>query len=147
VLRAVLDANVYVGAVLRPEGLPGRLLTRLLSDAAFVIVISPAIVDEVMRVLAYPKLRRLLRGDVEPELWFEDIVVLADLVATTRNTSGVCVDPDDDKYLDAALEGRAEFVVTGGSRSPRTWRARGRPDGQPPDVPRSPWRRGMMATK
>lgn len=112
-LRAVLDANVYVSAVLRPEGPPGRIIDRLLQGAVFEVILSPAIADEVLRALAYPKVRRLIRGDVEPELWFEDILVLADLVAGERVPTGVCPDPDDDKYIAAALEGRATFVVTG----------------------------------
>ena len=69
--------------------------------------------EEVLRALAYPKVRRFIRGDVASELWFEDIVVLADLVAGEMATPGVCEDPDDDKYIAAALEGRAGVIVTG----------------------------------
>lgn len=112
-LRAVLDANGFVSALLRPEGPPGRIVERFLRDAAFEIVLSPAIVDEVLRALAYPKVQRLIRGATEPALWFEDIVVLADLVGGAYDLSNVCPDPDDDKYLAAAIEGRAGFVVTG----------------------------------
>jgi hypothetical protein len=113
VLRAVLDANVYVSAALRPEGPPGRIIERLLRDAAFEIVLAPGIIDEVLQALSYPKVQRLIRRDLDPELWFEDIIVLANLVVCTRTVSGVCSDPDDDKYLAAALEGRAAFVVSG----------------------------------
>lgn len=112
-LRAVLDANIYISAVIRPEGPPGLVIARFLRDAAFDIVLSPAIVDEVLRALSYPKVRGFIRSNIEPELWFEDIVVLADLVAGSWDASGVCADPDDDKYVGAALEGRAGFVVTG----------------------------------
>lgn len=111
-LRAVLDANVYISAIIQPAGTPGRLVERFLRDADFEIVLSPAIVDEVMRALAYPKVRKLLRG-VDAQLWFEDIVMLADLVVGAQQLSGICDDPDDDKYLAAALEGRAGYVVTG----------------------------------
>ena len=111
-LRAVLDANVYISAIIQPAGTPGRLVERFLRDADFEIVLSPAIVDEVMRVLANPKVRKLLRG-VDAQLWFEDIVMLADLVVGAQQLSGICDDPDDDKYLAAALEGRAGYVVTG----------------------------------
>jgi predicted nucleic acid-binding protein len=62
--------------------------------------------------MAYPKVRKLLHG-ADAQLWFEDLVVLADLVAGARQLSGVCKDPDDDKYVAAALEGRAAYVVTG----------------------------------
>jgi putative PIN family toxin of toxin-antitoxin system len=111
-LRAVLDANVYISAIIQPGGTPGRLVERFLRDEAFEIVLAPAIVDEVLRALAYPKVRKLLRG-ADAQIWLEDLVVLADLVAGAQQLSGVCKDPDDDKYVAAALEGRAAYVVTG----------------------------------
>ena len=111
--RAVLDANVYVSAVLNPDGPPGHIIQHFLNDAAFEIVLSSAIVEEVLRALGYSKVRKFIRADIEPELWFEDIVVLADMVAGEFGISGVCEDAEDDKYLAAALEGRAAFVVTG----------------------------------
>jgi len=98
---------------LRPEGPPGQIIERFLRDAAFEIVLSPTIAEEVLRAFGYPKVRRLMRGTTMPELWFEDIVVLADLVTGVRHLSGVCADPDDDKYIAAAIEGRAAFVVSG----------------------------------
>jgi len=116
-LRAVLDANVYVSAIIQPRGTLGRLLGKFLHAETFEVVLSPAIVDEVLRALAYPKVRKLLRG-VDAQLWFEDIVVLADLVAGAQQLSGVCEDPDDDKYVAAALEGRAAYVVTGDQAFP-----------------------------
>ena len=112
--RAVLDANVYVSAIIQPARTPGRLIERFLREASFEVVLSPAIVDEVLRALGYPKVRKLLRG-ANSQLWFEDIVVLADVVADTQ-FSGVCDDPDDDKYIAAAIEGRASHVLTGDQR-------------------------------
>lgn len=112
-LRAVLDANVYVSAVIRPEGPPGQIIERFLRDAAFEIVVSSAIVEEVLRALAYPKVRKHIRGNVDPELWFEDIVVLAQFSAGEYEVRGVSEDPDDDKYIGAAVESRAACVVSG----------------------------------
>lgn len=111
--RAVLDANVFVSAAIRPEGPPGRILERFVREAAFDLVLSPAIVEEVLRALAYPKVRKHFRAGVDPERWIQAITVLADLVAGDYGPSGVSDDPDDDKYVAAAVEGRAAFVVTG----------------------------------
>ena len=112
-LRAVLDANVYVSAAVHPEGPPGRIIERFLREAAFEIVVSPAIVDEVLRALAYPKVRKYIPRASDPDLWFRDIVVLAQFVAGEYEIAGVSGDPDDDKYIAAAVEGLAEFIVTG----------------------------------
>ena len=80
-IRAVLDANVYVSAAVRPEGPPGQIIDRFLRGGAFEIVMSQAIVEEVLRALTYPKVRKYIRPGLDPELWFEDIVVLSHLVA------------------------------------------------------------------
>ena len=112
-LRVVLDANVFVSAAIRPAGPPGQVIERFLRAEAFQLILSTAIVEETLRALAYPKVRRFLRGTVPAEAWFEDLVVLADLVSGATKIGRVCEDPDDDKYLAAALEGRASVVVTG----------------------------------
>lgn len=111
-LRAVLDANVFVSAYVRPEGPPGQIVECLLRDAAFEVVLSAAIVDEVLEALAYPKILKSARTKVEPDLWFEDVVLLAAFV-TDHEIGGVSRDPDDDKHIAAAIEGRASFVVSG----------------------------------
>jgi hypothetical protein len=113
VLRAVLDANVYVSAYLRPEGAPGQIIERFLRDAAFEPVVSAEIAAEVLHALAYPNVRKAARSRTDPELWFEDILVLAEIVPGGYRVAGVSSDPDDDKYIAAAIEGRAPFVVSG----------------------------------
>ena len=112
-LRAVLDANVFVSAAIRPDGPPGRIIEQFLRTDAFTLILSDAIVDEVLRAFAYPKVRRCLRRGLDPALWMEDLVLLADVVLETTQVPGVSKDPDDDKYLAAAIAGRASLVVTG----------------------------------
>jgi len=113
VLRAVLDANVYVSAALRPEGPPGQIIQRFLRDAAFEIVVSPAIMDEVLRALAYPRVRKHLARGFDVDSWFRDIAVLAQFVSGDYSAGQISDDPDDDKYITAAVEGLAGFVVSG----------------------------------
>jgi len=113
VLRAVLDANVFASAASQPGGPPGRILERFLRIGAFTLVLSEAIVVEVLRALEYPKVRRYVRRDLDSALWFEDLVVLAEFVPGAYQLSGPSRDPDDDKYLAAAIEGRETCVVMG----------------------------------
>ncbi len=113
-IRVVLDANVYVSALIRPSGPPGQLIERFLDRATGLeIILSPGIVAEVLRALDYPKVRKYIRESVDAELWFENIVLLADLVTGDYDLPRVGADPDDEKYIAAAVEGRAAFIVTG----------------------------------
>jgi uncharacterized protein len=113
VLRAVLDANVFVAAAIRPEGPPGLLLCRFLQDAAFELILSPAIVVEVAKALDYPAVRRCIRGPIDTAHWLDSILLLSDMVEDGKLTAQVSEDPDDDKYLHAAVAGRAAVVVSG----------------------------------
>lgn len=112
-LRVVLDANFYVSALIRPGGPPGQIVERLLRGEPFQVVMSPAIVEETVQAFAYPKVRKYVRAGVDPELWFEDVILLAQLVAGDYELTGVSPDSHDDKYIAAAVEGSATLVVTG----------------------------------
>ena len=112
-VRALLDANVLISAAIRPSGPPGQILTALLASQAFELVLSPAIILEVETALEMPKVRKYLREPDEVRRWLADLVVVADLVQDMGSVTGVCRDPADDVVLAAALEGRADMIVTG----------------------------------
>ena len=112
-LRVVLDAKVYVSALIRPEGPPGQIMKRFLGEATFEIVLSLAIVEETVRAFGYPRVRKYIHASVDPALWFEDVILLAQFVAGDYEIEGVSEDVDDDKYIAAAVEGRATLIVTG----------------------------------
>lgn len=76
-------------------------------------MLSPAIVDETLRAFRYPKVRKRLQPGVEPPLWFEGVILLSRLVAGERTVRPVRRDPDDDKYVAAAIEGGATVIVSG----------------------------------
>jgi len=114
VLRALLDANVYASALVKPGGHPGRILHLLVADRAFEVILSSQILVELRRCLNYPKLRKhIFLTDLEIDQWILALELVADMVAPTREIRAVTDDPDDDHLLAAALEGRAAFLVTG----------------------------------
>ncbi len=86
---------------------------RFVRNSAFEIVLSPAIIDEIHKALRYPKVRKHVRAGIDAMAWFEAIVVLSDLIPGECALHGVSEDPNDDKYIAGAVEGRADFVVTG----------------------------------
>lgn len=113
-LRAVLDANIIISALIQPKGASGRILTSLLEASAFELIISPAILTELRRSLSYPKVRRYIKAsDEDLDLWVASIELIAQPVDGTIRIHAVAEDPDNDKYIEAAVEGLAQFVVTG----------------------------------
>ena len=112
-MRAVLDANIYVSALVKPEGPPGQILDQFLRFAAFEVVLSPAIAEEVSATLGRAKLRRYFPPGEAPAAWFARVSEAALAVSGDRGIPRLCRDPDDDKYLAAAIEANAWYLVSG----------------------------------
>lgn len=112
-LRVVLDANVLVSAVLNPDSNPGHILELVRQDAVQFLV-SPDILAEVKAVLLYPRLRKLHRRSSK---WIKNLIQeLSDLAETIPGdliVDAVKADPSDNIYLACAVEGKADFVVSG----------------------------------
>jgi putative PIN family toxin of toxin-antitoxin system len=114
VIRAVLDANVVVSAMLSPQGAPARVVA--LVGTAYELVWSPAIVAECLRVITYPKLRGRLQVR-RPGALVAQVAAAATMIETELPELGVVKgDPSDDVYLATALVGAARRVVTGDQR-------------------------------
>ncbi|MBI4042449.1 MAG: putative toxin-antitoxin system toxin component, PIN family [Deltaproteobacteria bacterium] len=113
-MRAVLDANIYVSALICPEGPPGRILRRFVDQHDFELIVSPSILREIEVVLFYPKIRKYLKaGPDEVKSWVLSIGMLATIVRGNLAVNVVTGDPADNKYIAAALEGSAHYIVSG----------------------------------
>lgn len=104
---------MLISAAIHPTGPPGQIVTAMLARQAFELILSPATIAEIEKALRLPKIRRYLREPDDALLWLADLVALADLVQDTGGVADVCRDPADDVVLAAAVEGRADAIVTG----------------------------------
>ncbi len=111
-MRAVIDTGVLVSALIRRQGTTGEVL-RLLRDGQFTAVYSTDILVEIIDVLGRPALRA--KYHIEPDdirVVINVIRLRGDLVIPTRKVTA-CRDPKDDKFLEAALAGGADRLVSG----------------------------------
>jgi hypothetical protein len=109
-VRAVLDANVLIAALLSPSGASAHILARWLVGE-FELVVSESLLTELERALAYRKLRtRIAAEDAVAFVTFlRDAAVFAsDPPAPPRRSA----DPGDD-YLLALAETEKAIVVSG----------------------------------
>jgi putative PIN family toxin of toxin-antitoxin system len=108
-VRAVLDANVLIAALLSREGRPAQTIQRWLAGE-FELIVSPLLLAELERALAYPKLRaRVTETEAAAfiALLGEAAIVVADPPSPTARSE----DPDDD-YLLALAESAAALLVS-----------------------------------
>lgn len=109
-MRAVLDANVLVSAALSPSGAPAQLLEKWL-HGDFELVVSPKLLEEVERALAYPKVRRRLDDDAAAEL----LLLLDELAEHAEDPdtpiSARSSDPADDYLITLAASAHATLVT------------------------------------
>ncbi len=112
-IRAVLDANVFVSGILSANAVPGKIL-KAWRDERFHLAASPAILDELDRVLRYPKIGRLLGWSAaEVADFVEDVAGLAIMTPGKLVLAVITDDPSDNRYLECAVESQADCIVTG----------------------------------
>lgn len=110
-VRAVLDTNVIVSALLKPEGRQALLLDLALSGS-FALLVSPALLEEYEEVLRRPRFRLDQRRVTQA---LREIRSAARLVQPRRQLLATR-DPDDNMVLECGVEGGANYVVTGNAR-------------------------------
>jgi putative PIN family toxin of toxin-antitoxin system len=111
-MRAVVDTNVWISALLNPAGHPARI-RQALEESRFALVASAPVLEELARVMVRPRLAR------HYGLGLDDA---ARLLALVRDQAGdlaevtgeirLCRDPRDDMFVETALKGRADVLVS-----------------------------------
>ena len=110
-MRVVIDTVVFVRALMNPRGLWGQLLFDRADEYA--IIVSPEIAQEVLEVINRPKIRRRLSvaQDIPPNEQILGRLQDAEVVEP-RNRIDVCRDPNDNKFIECAVEGRADYIIS-----------------------------------
>jgi putative PIN family toxin of toxin-antitoxin system len=111
--RIVVDTNVFVSAVLFKRGNPHRLIAAWHAEQ-FTLVIAPEQRDEIDRVLRRASISGVYL--VEPDE-IDGLMRRIDVTGHMGSPSSVgdveVRDPKDQIVLDSALDGHADYLVTG----------------------------------
>lgn len=102
----VLDTNVFISALIF-TGKPAQLF-ELLIEKKYFVVISPTLLAELIDVL-----KKKFRFNEERLLTVEkDITALCNMVHP-KNSLNILKDIADNRVLEAAVEGKCKYIVTG----------------------------------
>jgi len=111
-MRAVVDTSVLVSGLIRRQGTTGEVL-RAFRDGHFTLVYSTPILVEIIDVLGRDAFQK--KYHIQPA----DITALVNLIrlrgelAIPRQPVTTCRDPKDNKFLEAAVAGKADVIVSG----------------------------------
>lgn len=107
--RVVIDTNVFVSAALRPGSIADLAIIEAASSDT--VLASRATLDELEDVLQRPKFNktRILYLRLE---FLRLYLSRFETVIVSKSVTD-CRDPDDNKFLELALSGNADFIITG----------------------------------
>src|ERR1700728_2919211 len=107
--RVVIDTNVLVSRLLRIDSVPGQAVGKALHNAA--VLVSHENTAELADVLAQAKFDRYVT--IEQRLQFIRLIANTAEFVPIIHSVRECRDPNDDKFLEVALNGRADVIITG----------------------------------
>ena len=111
-MRAVVDTNILIRALIKPQGTVGPVLGRLVAGD-YVLIYSEPLLSELLAKLILPRIRQKYHiTDEAVQRTLALIALRGERVRPARSVR-VCRDPKDNMLIEAALAGQAEYTVTG----------------------------------
>lgn len=107
-MRLVVDTNVFVSAALKDSSWPAHTI-RWLSKYDGLLK-SVAVEEELFAVLQRPRFTDKIAPFFIEEV--QRIFASAELIAITERVAQ-CRDPEDDKFIELAVNGRADLIISG----------------------------------
>ncbi len=107
-MRVVIDTNVLVGAALKRNSTPAAAAGAV--QRRDVLLKSLATEQQLFEVVARPYFVPLIGNDTRA--WLRELMSAAELVAIAERIAA-CRDPTDDKFLELAVNGHADLIISG----------------------------------
>ncbi len=111
-MRVVIDTNVLVSGAINPHGSPGRIMDALLAEEISLLY-DDRILGEYREVLLRPAFG-FRHADVDTLLDF--IEFAGERISATATVGVILPDPDDLPFLEVAVAGAADALITGNMR-------------------------------
>jgi putative PIN family toxin of toxin-antitoxin system len=112
-MRVVLDTNVLISGLISASGPPAKAVD-LWVEGTIQVVVSPPIVSEYFGVFLRPKFEATGPVGGRQEV-LERLISLPNTLVIVPEGRVICVgeDPSDDRFLECAKTGAADYIVSG----------------------------------
>ena len=110
-MRIVLDTNVLISAAFW-YGSSNEIMEKIERNE-IELILSKEIIEEFSRVLGYEEIQEKIKNkSLEMKRTVGRVVSLSKIVVPSTRATIVKDDPDDNKFIEAALEGKANYIIT-----------------------------------
>lgn len=106
--KVVLDTNVTISALFWKG--PPRVIYDLIRDGKLFMLLSAEMEKEFIRVLGYPKFG-LTAQEIPP--FIRDLRMHSSFIETSSRIIAIPADPTDNIFLDCAVDGKADYIISG----------------------------------
>jgi uncharacterized protein len=107
-MRVVIDTGVFISAAIKAQTVPSLAVHRAAQRG--VLLKSSSTEAELLEVIDRPYLAKLIAPAARARLL--ELMTQAELVPVSERIA-MCRDPKDDKFLELAVNGRADVILTG----------------------------------
>ena len=111
-MRVLIDPNLLVSYLLTHRGPIAQILDVHLAREDFTLLVCPQMLEELNRVLQYPKFQRYFNDEIRLR-FVALIAALGELVDIPDELPRVVRDPKDDYLIACALAGEADLILSG----------------------------------
>jgi putative PIN family toxin of toxin-antitoxin system len=111
-MRAVVDTNILVRAVLQPQGAAGPVLLRM-RQGDYVLLYAEPLLEERVDVLGRQRIRDTYGVTDQDIRTVVALILLRGESVQVEERIVACRDPRDDKFLEVAVAGKADAIVSG----------------------------------
>jgi len=112
-MKIVLDTNIFISGIITPKGKAGKILNEYKNNALEIIT-SHELLQEVKKVLNYPKIIKIIKWDQKKiDEFIEYLYFFTSIVDITGIDYHFDQDPNDNHIIATYLAANCDYLVTG----------------------------------
>ncbi|MBI2448070.1 putative toxin-antitoxin system toxin component, PIN family [Candidatus Microgenomates bacterium] len=111
-MNIVLDTNIIISGLLWKGN--AKVLFDFIEENEFTICLTPKILDEIKRVLEYPRIKKQLEKvslEINEVLFF--LLQYSEIYSDIEIFKVVADDPSDDMFVNCALLCGSQYIISG----------------------------------
>ena len=111
-MRIAVDTNVFISTIIKPENKVGMIIVRM-RNGEYTLLYSLEVLEEILEVVTRDKIWKRYRLTEETLNTFVNSIITYGERVQVLTVLNVCRDPDDNMLLALALDGKADYIVSG----------------------------------